>query len=68
MKVSSENRDKQKEIDSHTESSLFCPILSEGLDVPTVCWSRNLLSSANVLVLSHHYDHSGTQWNSGEIK
>lgn len=28
MKVSSENRDKQKEIDSHAESSLFCPILS----------------------------------------
>ena len=31
------------------ESSLFCPFLSKGLDVPTVCWSRNVLSSANIL-------------------
>lgn len=28
----------------------------------------NVLSSANVLTLSHHCDCSGTQWNSGEIK
>lgn len=50
------------------ESSLFCPFLSKGLDVPTVCWSRNVLSSANILAWSHHYNCSGTQWNLGEIK
>lgn len=30
------NRSKQKETGSYTESFLFCPILSEGLDVPTI--------------------------------
>lgn len=40
----------QKEKSALTlESSLFCPFLSEGLDVRTVCWSRNVLSSANIL-------------------
>lgn len=30
----------KKKTGSHTESFLFCPILSEGLDVPTTYWSR----------------------------
>lgn len=45
-------------------SALF---LSEGLDVPTIYWSRNVLSSANVLRSSHCYDCLGTQWNSGGV-
>lgn len=40
MKRFYKNRSEQKETGSHTESFLFCPILSEGLDVPTTYWSR----------------------------
>lgn len=41
-------QDKKREIGSHTWV-LFCPFLLRGLDVRTVCWSRNVLSSTKHL-------------------
>lgn len=40
MKRFYKKQERAKETGSHTESFLFCPILSEGLDVPTTYWSR----------------------------
>lgn len=55
MKSFYKNRGKQKETGSHTESFLFCPFLSEELDVPPHT-GPNVRSSANILTLSHHHD------------
>lgn len=74
QKTKQKNRGKQKEMGSHRVLSL-CPFLSGGLDVPSIYISvyiyilvPNVLSSSNVLVISHHCNCLGTQWNLGEIK
>lgn len=69
-KNKTKNRGKQKEMGSHRVLSL-CPFLSGGLDVPSIyiyILVPNVLSSSIVLVISHHCNCLGTQWNLGEIK
>lgn len=51
-----------------TESFLSASFCQGDLMYPIYILVPNVLSSANVLTLSHHCDCSGTQWNSGEIK
>lgn len=57
---------------AHTESFLSAPFCQGNLMYPVYIYIYilvpNVLSSSIVLVISHHCNCLGTQWNLGEIK